>query len=195
MSRRVLIGLMALAGLAASLPRGAAAQEVTAEVRTWAGETWRLVRPSLEVFYTIVSKTKEGAGAPAVPGASSGPSAGTPPSGLMPPLSPAADKEPQPKQGHAERDVVTLRQGEVEVRVPLARIASLLFFRHPMLKSALPPYVAPTHFRYSATLVLVDGSRVEGDYVNLGTTLLRGMTPQGRVEIPWEEIELVRFIR
>jgi peptidoglycan-associated lipoprotein len=53
--------------------------------------------------------------------------------------------------------------------------------------------VAGTHFRYFATAELVDGSRVEGDYVSLGTTVLRGMTPQGRVDIPWQDIENVSF--
>src|SRR4030095_562613 len=37
----------------------AAAQDVTATVRTWSGQSLQLVQPSLEVFYTIVSKTQE----------------------------------------------------------------------------------------------------------------------------------------
>jgi len=41
----------------------------------------------------------------------------------------------------------------------------------------------------------VDGERVEADYVNLGTAMLRGTTPNGRVEIPWEEVEHVIFER
>jgi hypothetical protein len=36
---------------------------------------------------------------------------------------------------------------------------------------------------------------VEADYVNLGTTILRGITSDGRVEIPWHEIETLRFVR
>jgi hypothetical protein len=43
--------------------------------------------------------------------------------------------------------------------------------------------------------VLLDGSRIEGDYVNLGTTFLRGRTPYERVDIPWQDIETVRFSR
>ena len=43
--------------------------------------------------------------------------------------------------------------------------------------------------------MLEDGSRVEGDYVNLGTTFLRGRAGQGRVDIPWDQIEIVRFKR
>lgn len=200
MNRMALIGLVTLAGLMAAAP--GAGQEATAEVRTWTGQSWRLARPSFEVFYTIVPKAEEGAGAslprlgaPAPFGERSPLSPGAQPSGLTQMTGPPADKEPEPKQGHAEREFLTLRQGESEIRVPVISIASLLFSRRPIPRSPLPPYVAPAHFRYSATLVLVDGSRVEGDYVNLGTTVLRGTTPQGRVEIPWEEIELVRFGR
>ena len=43
--------------------------------------------------------------------------------------------------------------------------------------------------------MLTDGSRVEADYVNLGTTVVRGMTPQGRVDIPWGDVETIRFQR
>ena len=55
--------------------------------------------------------------------------------------------------------------------------------------------MAPTHIRYAASVVLTDGSRVDGDYVNLGTVVLRGQTPEGRVDIPWQDIEVVRFSR
>jgi hypothetical protein len=51
------------------------------------------------------------------------------------------------------------------------------------------------HFRYAATAVMNDGSRVEGDYINLGTLVLRGQTTEGRLDISWEDIESVRFQR
>ena len=35
---------------------------MTAEVRTWDGQALRLSQPSLEVFYTIVSKSQESSG-------------------------------------------------------------------------------------------------------------------------------------
>jgi hypothetical protein len=35
--------------------------------------------------------------------------------------------------------------------------------------------------------------RIQGDYINLGATVLRGDTRDGRVEIAWEEIESIRF--
>ena len=38
-----------------------AAQDTSAEVRTWAGQSWRLAQPSLEVFYTIPAPPKGGA--------------------------------------------------------------------------------------------------------------------------------------
>jgi hypothetical protein len=41
----------------------------------------------------------------------------------------------------------------------------------------------------------VDGSTVEGDYVNLGTAILRGVTPEGRVDVPWLDIQTIRFTR
>jgi hypothetical protein len=44
-------------------------------------------------------------------------------------------------------------------------------------------------------IVLADGTRVEADYVNLGTLIVRGMTPAGRVDIPWRNIQTVEFRR
>jgi hypothetical protein len=104
------------------------------------------------------------------------------------------ERGPDPLSGQRQADAVTLQKGGVERRLPLASMASLAFARQPVV-SALPPYIAPTHFRYAATAVLLDGTKVEGDYVNLGTTILRGITVDGRVEIPWYEIETLRFVR
>jgi hypothetical protein len=36
---------------------------------------------------------------------------------------------------------------------------------------------------------------VEADYVNLGGMLLRGTTPGGRIDIPWQDIQTVEFRR
>jgi hypothetical protein len=55
----LLAGLASLVGLTGVAPP-VAAQEVTAEVRTWSGESWRLIQPSLEVFYTIPPKGQAG---------------------------------------------------------------------------------------------------------------------------------------
>jgi hypothetical protein len=104
------------------------------------------------------------------------------------------DVGPGPRQGHRQTDYITVRRDGVERQLPLASIVSLTFSRH-LVRSTLPPYYVNRHFRYGATAVLTDGSRVEADYVNLGTLVLRGQTADGRVDLPWEEIESVRFHR
>jgi hypothetical protein len=181
-------GLALLA--AAAVPAGA---QTSAEVRTWAGHTYQLTEPSLEVLYTIVVPKKE---------EGSGPSEGAPSTGARAPMlfgSASAigqflDKQPEPLHGHRQSETITLRQARSEVRLTLASVDALVFARQAA-RSTLPPYVVPDHYRYSVIAVLDDGSRVEGDYVNLGTTFLRGRTAQGRVDIPWEQIEIVRFKR
>jgi hypothetical protein len=184
---RLIIGLAGVATAVAPV----AAQEPVAEVRTWSGETLRLSQPSLEVFYTILVKGKEDT----APSPDASPSA-TPAMlfGSSTALSGMLDKKSDPMSGQRQAEVVTLRKGAMERRVPLMSVASLVFARQPVV-SSLPPYLAPTHFRYAATAVLVDGTTVEGDSVNLGTTILRGTTSDGRVEIPWHEIETLRFVR
>jgi hypothetical protein len=206
MTLRMLIGSLALA-VAAAVASPAAAQDVTAEVRTWSGQSLQLSQPSLEVFYTIVPK-EEGPGGQQLPGASGGaPGAmgsgtttgsliGTEVSGSIRGLSRLfRDKGPEPLQGNRQAVTVSLTQAGVERRIPLEAIKDLAFRRIQVSDSTLPPYVAPTHFRYAASALLTDGSRVDGDYVNLGSAVLRGLTPQGRVEIPWQDIEVVRFSR
>ena len=80
-------------------------------------------------------------------------------------------------------------------RFIVSSVAVLAFHRQPVRGSSLPPYVATSHFRYAAKATLTDGSSVEGDYVNLGSAVLRGLTPEGAVDISWHEIEHVRFTR
>jgi peptidoglycan-associated lipoprotein len=188
MRTHVLVCLIALVGLA-GVATPVAAQEATAEVRTWSGESWRLTQPSLEVFFTIVEKGKARGGVPE--GMESIESAVD--TDILERTAAREAEAPEPKQGHTRKEVVTFFREGVEMQIPFARIKSLQFFRHPVEKSPFPPYLAATHFRHFATAELVDGSRVEADYVNLGTTVLRGMTPQGRVDIPWQDIENVRF--
>jgi hypothetical protein len=207
MTPRMLIGSLTLA-VAAAAVSPAAAQDVTAEVRTWSGQSVQLSQPSLEVFYTILPKTEEGGGggysgasaggAPGTMGSGSGSGSqiGTEISGSIRSLSKLfKDKGPEPLQGNRQILTVSLTQAGVERRIPLDAIKDLAFTRTQVADSTLPPYVAPTHFRYAASALLTDGSRVDGDYVNLGTATLRGLTAQGRVEIPWQDIEVVRFSR
>jgi hypothetical protein len=175
-----------------------AAQDSSAEVRTWAGQSWRLAQPSLEIFYTIPAPPKGAAdvsGAPPAGGAGAGGKSSLSMSGPLQALESFFDSGPGPRQGHRQAEAITIRRGAVETRLPLASITSLTFTRQPVSDSSLPPYLVRRHFRYAATAVLTDGSRVEGDYINLGTLTLRGQTAEGRLDISWEDIESVRFQR
>ena len=190
----------ALAGSAGS----AAAQDVTAAVRTWTGESWQLAQPSLEVFYTIVSKPQE---------ASSGGGTGVGQIGGMTTLGlgvlgrQAVDpslftlnrlfgsQAPDTIQGHRQAQEITVYRGGAATQIAVASIATLTFARQPVQESSLPPYIASTHVRSSASVLLTDGTRVEGDYVNLGGMLLRGTIPGGRIDIPWQDIQTVEFRR
>jgi len=202
----MLIGSLALS-VAVAAVSPAAAQDVTAEVRTWNGQSLRLSQPSLEVFYTIVPNDN-GSGGQQAPGAaggapgsmgsgvSSGSLIGTEITGSIQNLNKLfKDQGPQPLQGNRQAETVSITQAGVERRIPLETIRDLAFKRAQVSNSTLPPYVAPKHFTYAASVLLNDGSRVDGDYVNLGTAILRGLTPEGRVDIPWQDIEVVRFAR
>lgn len=191
MNCKALVMAVSLAVCAAgAAPAGG--QTLNAEVRTWAGQVYQLADPSLEVLYTIMVKKADGA-EPSETAPTSGPK--TPVLfGSASAIGQFLDKQPDPLQGNRQSETITLRKDGAEVRLPLASIGALSFARHPA-RSTLPPYVAPEHYRYSATAVLNDGSRIEADYVSLGTTFLRGRTAHGRVDIPWEHIEVVRFTR
>ena len=90
---------------------------------------------------------------------------------------------------------ITASRGGVSTQIPLANISSITFKRQPVSDSSLPPYVAATHVRYGADIVLADGGRIAADYVNLGTAIVRGGTVDGRVDIPWQDIQMLRFTR
>ena len=169
----------------------AGGQTMNAEVRTWTGQVYQLADPSLEVLYTIMVKKADAA----EPESAATTGAKTPMLfGSASAIGQFLDKQPDPLLGNRQSETITLRKEGTEIRLPLASIGALFFARQPA-RSTLPPYVAPAHYRYSATAVLNDGSRVEADYVSLGSTFLRGRTPHGRVDIPWEHIEVVRFTR
>lgn len=194
------VALLAVA-VASAPPAGA--QDVTAEVKTWSGQSWRLTQPSIEVFYTVIPLPKEGepGGLPPMgtdipqPTGAAGQGGGARLFGTHKELKKAIDRGPEPVRAQREKTYLTLSRGGVEVQVPFAQLTSLQIARQPLAGSGLPPYVAPQHYRYSASAVLVDGARIDADYVNFGTALLRGMSPQGRIDIPLEEIETLRFER
>jgi hypothetical protein len=179
----------------------AAAQDVTAAVRTWSGQSLQLSQPSLEIFYTIVSKAQESAAG----GGGVGGRVGQGGLGALgtqyqdPSLFTLnrlfGSQAPDTIQGHRQAGDITVYRGGVATQIALERIASLAFTRQAVKDSSLPPYVAGTHTRSAATVVLTDGARVDADYVNLGAMLLRGTTPGGRVDIPWQDIQTVEFRR
>ncbi len=195
-----LVLVAALLGLAGS----ATAQEVTAAVRTWSGDALQLTQPSLEVFYTIVSKSQE---TPGGGGTGVGQFGGMSSLGLGVLGRQAVDpslftlnrlfgsQAPDTIQGHRQAQEITVYRGGVAMQVAVANIATLAFARQPVRDSSLPPYIADTHVRSSATVLLTDGTRVEADYVNFGGMLLRGTTPSGRIDIPWQDIQTVEFRR
>lgn len=178
-------GAVTIVAAVAALVGSAAAQETAAVVRTYQGDSYRLAEPSLEVFYTIGEPKEKKAEATAPPTISLT---------TQPPSAEAgAEKEEKLLRGHSRLTEFTVAKDGVETRIAWDRIRALVITRQPVPASGLPPYVS--HYRYSASVTLTDGQRVDADYVNLGTTLLRGQTPKGRVEIPWEEVEHIIFDR
>jgi hypothetical protein len=205
MNPRVLIAPLALLLIAlAACPLRVSAQDVTADVKTWAGQSWRLSQPSLEIFYSIVSKSREG-------GAETGSEmnratnftnltlGGFSREGADPSVATLkrffGQDAPDTVQGHRQAQEITAYRGGVATQIPLASIASITFKRQPVLNSSLPPYVAPTHVRYAADIALTDGGRIAADYVNLGSAILRGASVDGRIDIPWQDIEVLSFTR
>jgi hypothetical protein len=191
-----------IVGLLLALSAGIAhAQDVRVDVRGWNGQTWQLSSPSLEVFYTVVPPPVPGTvAAPTISGtaASAGATSTTiaiDPGFRRPPEGYALSQGPAAKQGQRQHSTLTLVKSGVESRVPIGSITTLTFTRQPVANSFLPAHLARDDFRYAATAVLTDGSQIAGDYVNLGTAVLRGTTPQGTVDIPWQQIETLRFQR
>ena len=201
--------LATLVGMLAGSAAPASAQDTTVDVRTRNGLSLRLSRPSMEVTYTIVPARSErgggegpAPGGPALPGAGAAPGmlggggSGEPQlSGSVAGLAKMFKPAVEPLRARREKDSVTLFRGGTEIRIPLDSLASLTVSRQLVPDSPLPPYAAVSHVRHAAVAVLTDGSTVEGDYVSFGTAVLSGTTPQGRVEIPLEDIERLHFNR
>ena len=203
MSTRLILGMLAAIAILGTTAPAVDAQEAVAEVRTWGGQSWTLREPTFEIFYTLIPpKAEPSAGPPSGSGTQisliGGPMA-TRFSGSMGSLQAEAyglDSGSQdPTQGRRQRQFLTVRRQGSEIQVPLASVAHIRFSREPITNSPLPPHVAGDHFRYTAIIGLVDGSTVEAESINLGTTILRGTSPQGRVDIPWREVEQVRLAR
>ena len=200
MNARLILGMLAVFAVFGTVPPAVDAQESVAEVRTWGGQSWSLRDATFDVYYTLIPAKSDDSAAPStgsgtqinITGRSFAPRAlGTLQSEYRNLESGAQD----PTQGRRQRQSLTIvRQGS-EIQIPLASVALIQFSRAPITNSQLPPHVAGDDFRYAAVIVLLDGSTLEAESVNLGTTILRGVSPQGRVDIPWREVEQVRLAR
>jgi hypothetical protein len=193
-----------LAAILAGAAGTAAAQDVTATVRTWGGQSWQIAQPSLEVFYTIVARTQTqdsggGTGVGQLGGMSTlglgvlGRQAVDPSLFTLNRL--FGSQAPDTIQGHRQAQEITVYRNGAATQITVASIATLAFTRQSVKDSSLPPYFADSHVRSTATVLLTDGTRVEADYVNLGGMLLRGTIPGGRVDIPWQDIQSIEFRR
>jgi hypothetical protein len=191
--RRLLVGMMASAALVAPLAAGAADQETSATIRTHQGILYKVADPSLEVFYTIgepkEKKEEPQSFAPTINVTTSIAAPGGP--------GEAGDKKEEKEEkllrGHARADGITVSREGVERQIYWDRIRTLFFTPKPVVDSGLPPYV--THYRYAVSVTLVDGERVDADYVNLGGAIFRGTTPDGRIDLPWQDVQSVIFER
>jgi hypothetical protein len=202
--KKSIVLLMTATALGASVS-AVAAQDVTATVRTWSGQSLQLTQPSLEVFYTIVSRSQETATAGAGGRAGQVTAMGNLGLGSLGTqyMDPSlftlnrlfGSQAPDTIQGHRQAQEITVYRAGVATQIVLDRIASLAFARQAVTNSSLPPYIAASHVRSAATVLLTDGSRVDADYVNFGAMLLRGTTTGGRVDIPWQDIQTVEFRR
>src|SRR5262245_3994353 len=85
-----------------------AAQETTAEVRTWSGQSLVLADPRVELFYTVMPKPKEGE-AMAGPGGAPAPSIGSggAKAGSFQAMQKTWDEAPEPMRAQRETSVLT----------------------------------------------------------------------------------------
>ncbi len=192
---RMAVGAVTIAAVGLLLVGSSSAQDVRAEVRTYQGASYTLANPSLETYYTIGEPKETPQLGPTMTINVNQPSSGgggeQAAAGYSAP--PGGAKEEKLLRGHSQATEITLSKGGATTRIPLDRIRSMSFARTQDTVAGLPPYM--DQYRYSLSVTLVDGGRVDGDYVNLGTTILRGETPTGRVDLPWQDVEAVNFGR
>src|SRR5258705_3985026 len=142
-----------LAAILAGTAATAAAQDVTATVRTWSGKSWQLAQPSLEVFYTIVSRSQAqetggGTGVGQLGGMTNlglgilGRQAVDPSLFTLNRLFGSA--APDTIQGHRQAQEITVYRGGAATQIALARPAAPAFPPPPPQGSARPPYLPHT---------------------------------------------------
>lgn len=171
----------------------AVGQESSATIRTYQGLSYKVTDPSLEVFFTIGEPKEKKEEAKLPTSISISTSASATGGGGEQPV--AGEQEARVLRGHSRASEITVSRQGVETRIALDQIRSLQFARKPVTASGLqpPPYVP--YYRYSVSVSLVSGEKLEADYVNLGGVIVRGTAPSGRVGMPWEEVESIVFER
>jgi hypothetical protein len=176
-------------------------QESSATIRTYQGVSYKVADPSLEVFYTIGEPkgmeggaTQGSAAQPFTTMINITPSAGAAPGGDQA-ASAGAGEEKKLLRGHSTADSITLSNRGVTTPIAWDQIRVLRFERQPVAVEGLrlPPYIP--HYKYSASVTLTSGEKVDAGAVNLGGTIVRGTGPTGRVDIPWQEVEYILFDR
>jgi len=168
----------------------AVGQEPSATVRTYQGASYKVADPSLEVFYTIGELKEKKEESKSQPGIVVTTSAAAGGGGEQPA---GGEQEARLLRGHSRANEITVSRQGVETWIAWDQVRVIRFTRKPLTGTLLPPYI-PYH-RYSASLTLVSGQQVEADYVNLGAAIVRGAGQNGRVDIPWEEVEYILFDR
>jgi hypothetical protein len=194
--------LTAVAAAVFFLVGSAQAQESSATIRTYQGVTYKVADLTLEVFYNIGEpKSMEGSASqagsqPFTTMINVAPVASASTGGAEPAAAGGgAGEEKRVLSGHSRASDITVSNRGVTTRIAWDQIRALRFARKPVTDAGLqlPPYIP--YFKYSASVSLISGEQIEGDYVNLGGTIVRGTASTGRVDIPWDTVEYILFDR
>lgn len=185
-----MVTAMTAAAIVLLLTGSAVGQESSATIRTHQGVAYKVADPSLEVFYTIGEPREKQDESKSQPGIVVTTSAAAGGAGEQPA---AGEQEARLLRGHSQASEVTVSRQGVETRFAWDQIRAMRFARKPVAVPSLPPYIP--YYRYSVTVSLVSGQQVDADYVNLGPAIVRGLTENGRVDIPWEDVEYIVFDR
>ena len=169
----------------------AVAQESSAIIRTYQGVSYKVADASLEVFYTIGEPSEKPVETGTQFGSMINISTNATATAGGEPSAPAGNGA-RLLRGHSRASEFAMWRQGVETRIALDQVRAIRFVRTP-LAAALPPYIP--HYRYSASVSMVTGQQVEADYVNLGAMIVRGVGQNGRVDVPWEEVESIAFER
>ena len=73
---------------------------------------------------------------------------------------------------------------------------AVAFIRRHQPRVVAVPYWSDRHPDHvAASAVLTDGSTIEAVYVNFGSIILRGVGPQGSIEVPLEDVRTLKISR